>query len=119
MKRLVLVASALLMSLAVMADVPNFRDARWLSVPLPVFGRTGLKVDKLTGDAWYQEQVNKAARWVHIPGPLSTAGRRAMSFGDNFEVRSTDVNVYLIGLRGGDSWRLADANGRPYWRKIQ
>ena len=98
--------------------VPNFSDARWETVQLEVFGQDGLKVDKLTGEAWYREKVNKDRRWVIISGPLSKAGKKALSFGDNFQIEASGTNVYLIGLRGGDSYRLADFRGKPYWRRI-
>jgi hypothetical protein len=118
-KFLLLTIAAVTLAAATAASQPNFADARWQTVHIPMFGADGLRVDKLTGDAWYQETVNKKARWVNIPGPLTKAGKRSMSFGENYQVQATGSNVYLIGLRGGDSWRLADNRGMPYWKKIQ
>ena len=111
--------AALLTAPALGASAPNFADARWETVQLSMFGQNGLKVDKLTGEAWYLEKVNKDKRWVSIPGPLTAAARKTMTFGENFTVQASGPNVYLIGIRGGDSWRLADNRGKPYWRKIQ
>ena len=120
MKRLVIVLAILTAGSAVNAvTTPNFRDARWQTVRVTVFGPDGLKVDKLTGEAWYREHVNHQSRWVNVPGPLTHAGLKSLSFNNNFEVKPAGQHVYLIDLTGGASWRLADSNGRPYWRRIQ
>jgi hypothetical protein len=118
-KILILVLGLALPVFAASPAVPNFKDARWETVHLEVFGQSGIKIDKLTGEAWYQEKVNKERQWVSIPGPLSKAGKKSLSYGDNFRVESSASSIYLIGLRGGDSYRLADYRGKPYWRRIQ
>lgn len=119
MKRGILaLASLVLAAAALAAPTPNFADKRWETVAVSNFGKNGLKVDKLTGDAWYLEKVNKQSRWVSMPGPLSKDGLKTLTFNTNFQVKPTETNVYLIDLNGGASWRLADSGGRPYWRRI-
>ncbi len=120
MKRFTLALAGLSLAAAVWStETPNFADRRWETVAVSNFGKNGLRVDKLTGDAWYLEKVNKQARWVSMPGPLSKAGLKSMSYNDNFQVKPTNSNVYLIDLNGGASWRLADSGGKPYWRRVQ
>ena len=120
MKRMATTLAALAVAGTLWAGgIPNFAEARWETVRVNVFGPDGLKVDKLTGEAWYRERVNQQSRWVNVPGPLTAAALKSLSFNKNFQVKPAGENVFLIDLNGGASWRLADSNGRPCWRRIE